>query len=229
MALPDDDPGQPRHRRQCLAGPSSDATPPEAMTGQGATAATAASPSTVGPDQRTVAADVRHDERLGRREVTEHVGQPAPAALGPAVHGQLATAMIEPDRDRHDLGDGADELRRLPAPRSPSRPSPRPRRASAPASSTLRTPPPACTRARPATAAVIASTTGRLTGSPLRAASRSTTWIQDAPAAAKPSAQRDGVVAVDRLLVVVPPEEADGAAGPKVDGRVQIHGRAVRS
>jgi hypothetical protein len=49
------------------------------------------------------------------------------------------------------------------------------------ASSIRRTPPPVCTDARPAAASTIAAITGRLTGSPPLAASRSTTWIHVAP------------------------------------------------
>jgi hypothetical protein len=43
-----------------------------------------------------------------------------------------------------------------------------------------------------ATAAATASITGRLTGSPVRAASRSTTWIQGAPSASKARAWATG-------------------------------------
>src|SRR4029453_17527100 len=59
-----------------------------------------------------------------------------------------------------------------------------------PPASTLRTPPLALMR--PGTAAQIASTTARLTRSPVRAASRSTTWIHCVPDAAKACAPLPG-------------------------------------
>ena len=101
-----------------------------------------------------------------------------------------------------------------------------PASASATASATVRTPPPVCTRARPVTAATMARTTGRFTGSPVRAASRSTTWIHRAPASANGPSHGDGVVAVDGLLVEVALHEANGPAGPQIDRRVELHRHA---
>ena len=54
----------------------------------------------------------------------------------------------------------------------------------------VRTPPPVCTGTP--TAAAMAAMTVRLTGSPVRAASRSTTWIHGAPAAANAWATATG-------------------------------------
>ncbi len=71
---------------------------------------------------------------------------------------------------------------------STTRATPASTRASAAASS--RTPPPVCTGT--ATAAAMAATTGRFAGSPVRAASRSTTWIHGAPASAKATAWATG-------------------------------------
>ena len=61
---------------------------------------------------------------------------------------------------------------------------------SDPAASALRTPPPAWMRE--ATVLAIASMTARFAGSPVRAASRSTTWIHSAPASAKVRATLTG-------------------------------------
>ena len=90
---------------------------------------------------------------------------------------------------------------------STTRATPPPRSSSTSAS--VRTPPPVWTGT--STAAASASTSGRLTGRPVRAASRSTTWSQGAPAAAKRRGQLDRV-AVAGLAVEVALGQAHRAA-----------------
>ena len=96
-----------------------------------------------------------------------------------------------------------------------------PRSARAAAASALRTPPPACTGTL--TAAAMAPIRARLTGSPVRAASRSTVWIHGAPAATNDLSHRHGVVAVDALAIEVALRELHDLAAPKIDRREELH------
>ena len=171
-------------------------TPPEAMIGAPASASKAARPSTSGPASRpsramsvTISAAAPAATTSG-----DHVHQVPARTLGPAAHLDLAGPVIEADRylagptgrhlgyQRGSLdGGGADAPpgpRRCRATRR-RRPRRGPRRRFG---SALR-------RGRPRRCA---ATTGRLAGSPVRAASRSTTWIHLAPAAAKVRATATG-------------------------------------
>ena len=184
-------------------------------------------PVDVGPAEQAVAVDVGDHERRRRREPAERVGELHAARLGPAVHGDVAAAVVEPDGDRHDR-----RRRRRRAPGRAPRPTPsrrgRRRRRRAPRRRRReRTPPPVCTAARPATAAAIAATTGRFVASPVRAASRSTTWIHVAPCGAEVGGHGDGVVAVDGLGRVVALAQAHDVAAAQVDRRVQQRSRAA--
>ncbi len=69
-----------------------------------------------------------------------------------------------------------------------------PASSSASADAWSRTPPPAWTWTAAPVAAAIAAMTGRFSGVPVRAASRSTRWTHRAPAAAKPWATVTGSV-----------------------------------
>ena len=167
---------------------SSEATPPLAITGVGRGGDGGGETVDVRTAEQPVAGDVGDDERRRGREAAERVGQRDVARGRPPVHGEHAVAVVESDGDR-DHGRRRRRRGRDGRPRpSPSRRGPRRRRASAAASSSERTPPPAWTLARPATAAATAATTGRFTGSPVRAASRSTTWIHVAPPSQNASA-----------------------------------------
>ena len=57
---------------------------------------------------------------------------------------------------------------------------------------------------------------------PSRAASRSTTWIQRARGV-EPARDRDRIVVVDGLLVVVAARETHDLARAQVDRRIEVH------
>ena len=136
----------------------------------------------------------------------ERVGPVDARALGPAPHRDLAAPHVEADGDRagrpaivghevrvlerggahHDAGDADVGQGARP-----------PRRAHAAAGLHRARRPPRRWRRSGA----------RLTGSPVRAASRSTVWIHGAPAATKRLGHRDRVVAVDALAVEVALDE----------------------
>ena len=71
----------------------------------------------------------------------------------------------------------------------------------------------------------MAATTARFTGSPVRAASRSTTWIQRRPLVGEPSSLSHRIVAVDGLAIEVPLVEPDASTAAQVDGRVEVDHR----
>ena len=101
-----------------------------------------------------------------------------------------------------------------------------PASASARAASALRTPPPACTGT--STAAAMAAISSRFTGSPVRAASRSTVWIQRRAGGHERLGHRHRVVAVDPLAVEVALDELHDLAAAQVDRRVEVHQAAGR-
>ena len=68
-------------------------------------------PVDVGAAEQPVALDVGDHERRRRREAAERVGELHAARLGPAVHGDVAAAVVEPDGHGHDGGDVVDERR----------------------------------------------------------------------------------------------------------------------
>ena len=100
-----------------------------------------------------------------------------------------------------------------------TRATPADQRASA--SARERTPPPTCTGT--STAVAMRPMTSRFTGSPVRAASRSTTWIHGAPSASPLLGLADRVVAEVGGPVVVPLLETHAAPTEQVDGGVEVH------
>ena len=68
-------------------------------------------PVDVGPAEHAVAVDVRDDERRGRGEQLVDVVEVATAADRPAVHGEFATTVVEPDRHRQDCRRVGDDAR----------------------------------------------------------------------------------------------------------------------
>ena len=115
----------------------------------GARSTDAARPTRSGPLEHAVAGDVGDDERRGRREQLVDVVEVPPAALGPAVHGQFAVTVVEPDRHRQDCADTSATSvgSRTAAEPITTRATPSLGQFDA-ASSTVRTPPPVCTLAR---------------------------------------------------------------------------------
>ena len=87
---------------------SSVATPPLAMTGIVVLAA-AASPARSGPPSVPSRPMSVITNAAGGRKQPERIVEPHPAALRPTVHGQLAVAVIETDRDRKEFGRTLDE------------------------------------------------------------------------------------------------------------------------
>ena len=171
---------------------SNDDTPPLAITGARSVRRDGREAVDVGPFEHAVAGDVGDHERARRREPTQRLVERHAGALGPAVHRDLAVAVIETDCHVDHL---APQRRPAPdagPPPSPSRPEPHrrrptaerrppcePHRRSAPA---LARPPRRRWRRRP----------GDSRGEPDRAASRSTTWIHVAPASANERATATG-------------------------------------
>ena len=94
------------------------------------------------------------------------------------------------------------------------------RRAARSAASAVRTPPPTSTRQ--ATLRTIRRIWSRWVRSPVRAASRSTTWIHRAPAASNSRATAHRVVVVDGLGGEVALEQADAVPAAQVDGGKQL-------
>ena len=227
----DDDAGQPPAVRPrappACGGVRHDPTPPEAMT--------SAAPAPAG--RRRPADRVRCRRRRRRSAVTI-------SAANPASSNSTATST----RSRPDPSTQPRTATSRPRPSSPSatRPGqrsptggPTPGRSSAAVPTTTRVTPPS----RSASAAVvvahataglhpgadraaaIAAITGRFTGSPVRAASRSTTWIHRRPGVGEQPRLRHRVVAVHRLLVEVALVEAHAPPAAQVDRRVQLHHR----
>ena len=190
-------------------------------------------PVEVGTGERAVTADLGDDHGgdAGVLEAGQHVehrvarAPPASPARPPRRRGRRGRPRRAGDAAMRATSAGS-SMAAVPI---TTRATPASARAAAAASD--RTPPPlwTCTPSA-ATAARCAPTTARFSGSPERAASRSTTWIHRAPAAANPSATEHRVVAVDRLLLVVALVEAHAAAAAQVDGRVELdHRRTIRS
>jgi hypothetical protein len=170
----------------------------------------AAEPFDVGTDEHAVAGDVGDDERrdaaVGNQPSASNRSHAA--ALRPAVHGELAVAVVEPDGDGDD---GCDASATSAGSRTAAEPI-----------TTRLTPASASTvgvgdgahaaaglhPARPSTAARWPRPRRTVGGEPLRAASRSTTWIHGAPA--RRTTRRPGhrVVAVRGLAVVVALQQA---------------------
>ena len=195
------------------------------MTSSRVAARTSASPVEVGAAHEPLDLDLGDDDGLGARalERDEGVGPvdarsppptPARRPRGPSRRGRWPRAARRPPRPRAPRRRARG--RRCPSPRGPRRR----RRARAPPSS-VRTPPPACTGT--STAAAIAAMRWRLAASPVRAASRSTVWIQGAPAATKRLGHRDGSSPWIALAVEVALHELHDAAAAQVDGRVEVH------
>jgi hypothetical protein len=65
----------------------------------------------VGATEEPVAIDVGDHERRRGREPVERVDESDTRRLGPSVHREHATAMVEPDGDRDTAGDGFNERR----------------------------------------------------------------------------------------------------------------------
>ena len=123
-------------------------TPPLAITGDGRSRRrTAASPSRSGPPSSAVAAmSVTTNAARRTAKRPSAVGERDAGGLGPAVDGELAAAVVEPDGDGHDA---RRPRRRAPGRRPPPCPSRRGRRRRRPAPRRrrpARTPPPVCTR-----------------------------------------------------------------------------------
>jgi hypothetical protein len=105
-----------------------------------------------------------------------------PLSLRPAVHGELAVAMVEPDGDR-DHSDASATSAGSRTAALPITTRATPASASTSASATVRTPPPVCTRARPCDGVGDGGHDVAVLGrAAQRAASRSTTWIHVRPA-----------------------------------------------
>ena len=110
-----------RRSRRGRATSSSVPTPPLAMTGTSVAATAAASPSTSGPPSRpSRSMSVMTNAAAAGKRPSASASVHA-AGLGPAVHGELAAAVVEPDGDGHDGGDLVDELGVGARPPSPSR------------------------------------------------------------------------------------------------------------
>ena len=208
-------------------------TPPDAITGRLVRSSAAARPSRSGP--ASVPSRLISVTTTAATPASSKRGSTSSTAVARCPRSSRARPPRRRDRRaRPRRAGGRRAARRAPGPparRVPITTRATPASASAAAAASDRTPPPLCTCTPCApTAAAIAPTTARFTGSPVRAASRSTTWIHRAPAAANPTRDRDRVVAVDRLLLVVALVEAHAAAAAEVDGRVELdHRRTLRS
>ncbi len=174
-------------------------TPPDAMTGSVVTPNTSASPVEVGPREHPVALDggEHHRGESGVGELGEHLDDRSTAGLLPAAdaRARVVRSLRGGSRARWRLVRGMtsrprERVRPTRWRRSRAPPAPPRRRATHSASSRLRTPPPDWTGTD--TARAMAITRSRLTGRPERAASRSTTCSQGAPAATKASASSSG-------------------------------------
>ena len=217
--------GPPRSRRHPTPPPASDVA-----------ASSACSPARSGPDNMpSRATDVATTAPIGScchsssRSVSGLARSGQPPLRLRLGHPVLADAVVQPDghpprpatgtaarqrgllergRAEHDPRHaGLEDLARR-RPRSGCRRR-TPRRT--PASSARRTIPPS---------------TARSCGTPVRAPSRSTTWIQRAPAADVARRQRDRV-AVAVLAPEVTLRQAHRGAGAQVDGRQQLHQAAA--
>ena len=210
-------------------------TPPDATTGSDVAASSACSPAGRGPTACRRAPPRWPRPRRWDRLPTARAGRSRPGPIRPAIP---APAPRPPRRRRP-----GSRARRPPGPASggrsgppvraprarPCRAPPGPRRTSSTssASSSERMPPPNSTLT-PASRArrTIWPSTARSCGTPVRAPSRSTTWIQRAPAGDVARRQR-GRVAVAVLPGEVTLGQADRRAGAQVDGRQQLHHAAA--
>src|SRR6266511_3389213 len=185
---------RPPARSPCRATRSSSVpTPPLAITGSVTVSSTAPSWPRSGPvmvPSRPISVTTRADAPLvsswpatSRRSSPVESIQPRTATSRPRASSP--TAIFPGWRVASSSTSSGRSIAPVP---TTTRAAPAAKRS--PPASTLRTPPLAWTRH--GTAAQIASTTARLTRSPVRAASRSTTWIHRAPAAAKACATCTG-------------------------------------
>ena len=196
------------------------------MTGTWVAASTAPQSVDVGTFEGAVPADLGDDERRHARVLELRASDRAPSRPEPCSHPRTT---ISPSRSSRPTAIGRvlrQPVHQAPAARAPrcrarrgpppprTAPRPQPRRARRHPSAPARRPP---RRWRAITA--------RFTGSPVRAASRSTTWIHGAPAAAKRDGLLDRIVVIHGLAVVVALVEANAAPAQHVDGRIKIHER----
>ena len=164
--------------------------------------------------------------------VTTNAATPATASSAATSSRPAAAALLPAADAALRRPSGRDRPRRDPATRRPCERTrsgsstaalPTTTRATPSSSSDpSRTPPPVCTGHRHA--AAIATTTSRFEPS-RRAASRSTTWIQRAPAASNAARDRDRVVAVHGLAVEVALVQSHDAPAAEIDRRVEVERR----
>ena len=184
-------------------------------------------PSRSGPESSPSRSMSVIDEGARRLEAREALGHGERRRRRPALDGDDATSVVEGDGDGDAVGDRVDQRgigdRRRPHDDTGHATvgerggiverSARHRRPGA--------------GARPSTAAAIAAITARFEAVPLRAASRSTTWIHRRRLG-ETFGDADGVVAVGRLPVVVTLAQAHDVPAADVDRRVQLRAHRRR-
>ena len=148
--LAGDDAAEARDRRRAPRRRRATTTPPLAITGTSVAAAAAASPSTSGPasmPSRPMSV-MTNAAAVGNRPSAS--SSCTPLALGPAVHRELAVAVVEPDGDRRRRADAAStSVGVAHGGRAHHHPVRRRRRRAPRHRRRVRTPPPVCTCARP--------------------------------------------------------------------------------